>query len=146
MPQLQNCYGSIILHMQIMKNYQRLWNLKYMICKYIYAPQSPPLYYFRNLNDGLNFRCNSFQKRSNLLDAHSSENAISALSLTKEWRKCLEYLDNIKFTSVPTHAAYSHVVVAALKNNELDLGWSIFENMLGLLIILPIIEIGSFFF
>lgn len=68
--------------------------------------------------------------KQSVLDSTTAENSIFALSVTKQWKKCLELLQMIKFTASPTSAAYSRVIIAAFSNKEMEIGWKLMSEML----------------
>ncbi|XP_056636669.1 mitochondrial ribonuclease P catalytic subunit [Diorhabda sublineata] len=64
-----------------------------------------------------------------VLDSFSLENIIPAISLTSEWKKCIELLKEIEFTNIPNSHAYSCTVAAAFLNNEEQLAWELLEEI-----------------
>lgn len=60
-----------------------------------------------------------------LLDSYTLENTIQALSLTKNWRKCLELLNEFRISAVPTSGVYSAIIAAAFLHQEDDLGFKL---------------------
>ncbi|XP_044729425.1 mitochondrial ribonuclease P catalytic subunit-like [Chrysoperla carnea] len=75
--------------------------------------------------------CSLFEKKFDLLDAFSSENAILGLSLTSNWKQCLEHLNNIKLTGIaPNALVYSTIIAAAFINNDLDVAWELLREMI----------------
>lgn len=66
------------------------------------------------------------------MDATTCESLILVLSLTKEWRKCLKLLEDIKISSNPTAMASSAVVAASFRNQEPEIAWNILNYMSGL--------------
>lgn len=66
-----------------------------------------------------------------MLDSITTENVIHALSLTKDWKHCLELLKNLKLTVNPSAMAYSVIIRAAFDNNEDTVGWNLINEMIG---------------
>uniref|UniRef100_A0A1B6ES66 Mitochondrial ribonuclease P catalytic subunit n=1 Tax=Cuerna arida TaxID=1464854 RepID=A0A1B6ES66_9HEMI len=64
-----------------------------------------------------------------LLDSYTAEKAVCALSITKNWREYEELFKNIKLFYSPTQYVYSVVIKTAFKHRDLDLGWSLIEEM-----------------
>ncbi|CAH1971845.1 unnamed protein product [Acanthoscelides obtectus] len=64
-----------------------------------------------------------------ILDSYSLENAVLALSVTSQWKTCLDLLQDIKVTATPNAVSYSSIVAAAFSNKEEDLAWQILEEM-----------------
>ncbi|KAL4711134.1 hypothetical protein ACJJTC_009505 [Scirpophaga incertulas] len=52
----------------------------------------------------------SLYKKYNILDSSTCERLLHCLCSVKEWQKALKVLDNISFTTCPTHSAYSTLV------------------------------------
>lgn len=63
------------------------------------------------------------------LDSNTAEKVVLALSITKHWKEYVKLFEIIEKIYFPTSIAYSAVVKAAFKNNELKLGWSLMEEM-----------------
>lgn len=70
------------------------------------------------------------RQQHKILDSITLEGSIGALSLTHEWKKCLDLLNEIKVTTTPNGNAYSNIVSAAFLNNEESLGWSLLQEMI----------------
>ncbi|KAG8326651.1 hypothetical protein J6590_035745 [Homalodisca vitripennis] len=64
-----------------------------------------------------------------LLDSYTAEKAVCALSITKNWREYEKLFKNIKLFYSPTPFVYSVVIKTAFKHGDLDLGWSILEEI-----------------
>ncbi|CAG9861360.1 unnamed protein product [Phyllotreta striolata] len=75
-------------------------------------------------------RYNSLRKKYEILDSITLEGSISALSLTKDWKKCITLLEDIKLTKIPSNLSYSVTASAAFLNNEIDIGWSLLQQMI----------------
>lgn len=58
-----------------------------------------------------------------VLDSISLECCILALSVTSEWRKCVELMQEMRISATPTHATYSVIVAAAFVNGDEELAW-----------------------
>lgn len=56
---------------------------------------------------------------------------IQSLSLTRDWKKCLKLLDEMKIIALPTTLAPSAVAEAAFLNNEEELAWRLLIEILG---------------
>lgn len=66
------------------------------------------------------------------MDSITSESALLALSLTKNWRESLKLVDEIKYTcAVPNATAYSALVAGAFRNNEPKLAWKFMNEAIG---------------
>lgn len=66
-----------------------------------------------------------------VLDPKTNECLILALSVTNNWRECLNLLNNIKITANASNAAYNAIVCASFRNKDYELGFKLFEEMLG---------------
>ncbi|CAH1163414.1 unnamed protein product [Phaedon cochleariae] len=64
-----------------------------------------------------------------ILDSLSLENTILGVSMTHEWKKCLDFMEEIKITTIPNNISYSAIISAAFLNNEEELGWQLLEEM-----------------
>ncbi|XP_050502512.1 mitochondrial ribonuclease P catalytic subunit [Diabrotica virgifera virgifera] len=65
-----------------------------------------------------------------LLDSVSLENIIPALSLTSEWKKCVDLLKEIHFSATPTGEVYSSVAAAAFLNKQENLSWDLLREVI----------------
>lgn len=66
-----------------------------------------------------------------VLDSASSESALVAISLTKEWKTCLKLLDEIKLVGIPTDLCYSTIISTAFRNGDTELAWKLLNEMIG---------------
>lgn len=71
------------------------------------------------------------KEKHKVLDIASSECALAALSLTKEWKTFLNLLDEIKLMGIPTDLCYSAIVSTAFRNGDTELAWKLFNEMIG---------------
>lgn len=58
-----------------------------------------------------------------------AENIVEALSLTREWKKCVELLSHVKITDTPSKSTYCSIILKALDENNLDIAWSLMNEM-----------------
>ena len=75
-------------------------------------------------------------KLSNLLinkyqfiDPILAEHIIHALSLTREWAKCLELIELIKITAAPNLSTLVCVISKAMDENRIDVVWKLFNEL-----------------
>ncbi|KAL3265397.1 hypothetical protein HHI36_009603 [Cryptolaemus montrouzieri] len=71
----------------------------------------------------------NLRKSYPVLDVISLEHAILALSVTKEWRKTIELVDEIKKMNRPSSICFSAIIAAAFLNNEEKTAWMFFNEM-----------------
>ncbi|KAJ8929373.1 hypothetical protein NQ314_017954 [Rhamnusium bicolor] len=74
----------------------------------------------------------NLRKHYPVLDSFTLENVILALSVTNQWKKCIDLLQEVKITAIPKTLVYSSVISSAFLNNEERLGWKLLEEMLEL--------------
>lgn len=74
------------------------------------------------------FRYKDLSSRCPVFDSTTAENAILALSLTNQWRECLNVLEMHKFVCTPSGNVYSAIAKAAFKNNDEKQGWSLINE------------------
>ncbi|CAH0550785.1 unnamed protein product [Brassicogethes aeneus] len=65
-----------------------------------------------------------------VLDSFTIENLILGLSVTKEWKKCLELFEEIKITAIANNSVYSAFISSAFLNNEEDLAWQFLNELI----------------
>lgn len=53
-----------------------------------------------------------------VLDSKTCESLLHALCLIDEWKICIKLIDHIKFSSKPSHSAYSTLIAALFRNNK----------------------------
>lgn len=73
--------------------------------------------------------CKELIKKYKVLDGTTGECCVIALSLTDDWRIGLDLLENVKIASSPGAVAYCSLAVAAFKNNQPEIGWTLITNM-----------------
>lgn len=108
--------------------YKNLYNLtdeKEILTLYEYGLK------LRQFNLLFFFRCEGLRKTYKILDSYTLESIAAVVSLTKEWKQCIDILKEITRTSVPSAFVYNAVVSASLKNNEEQLAWGFIDEMLG---------------
>ncbi|CAG9770290.1 unnamed protein product [Ceutorhynchus assimilis] len=76
--------------------------------------------------------CMEIQRNNSILDSRTLENMALPLSLTKEWQKCFNIIQEIKRTSSVSTTVYSAVAASAFINNEEDLAWNLLNEVLSL--------------
>ncbi|RZC42647.1 mitochondrial ribonuclease P protein 3, partial [Asbolus verrucosus] len=73
---------------------------------------------------------NNIRKSYPALDALTLDNVIRAISLTTQWKHCIDLLEEVKVTATASATAYNAVISAAFVNNEDDLAWKLLSEML----------------
>nr|XP_023014613.1 mitochondrial ribonuclease P protein 3 [Leptinotarsa decemlineata] len=73
---------------------------------------------------------NDLREEFPILDSFTLENAVTALCLTSQWKKCLELMKEIEISTVPNQASYSALISAAFVNEEEDMAWQLLNEML----------------
>lgn len=77
-------------------------------------------------------RYSDIRKTHDVLDSITCENALIALSLTKNWKETMKLLDEIKCTcAIPSGISYSALVSAAFRNNQPKLAWKFLNETIG---------------
>lgn len=69
--------------------------------------------------------CNNIRLQYPVLESHSLQSVILVLSLTKQWRECLDLMEEIRKTASVSVLVYSVVAAAAFSNNEEKLAWEL---------------------
>ncbi|KAK9872163.1 hypothetical protein WA026_016217 [Henosepilachna vigintioctopunctata] len=64
-----------------------------------------------------------------ILDVVSIECAILGLSITKEWKKCLDLLQEASRIDQPSNTSYNAVIASAFLNGEEEIGWMLIKEM-----------------
>lgn len=65
-----------------------------------------------------------------ILDSHTAEKVVFAISLTKNWKTYDKLFRDIKQFYHPHGPVYSVVIKTAFRNGEIDLGWKLIEEMM----------------
>lgn len=71
----------------------------------------------------------ALMKKHQLMDLILAGNIIRALSLTKEWLKSIELLEQIKVTELPSVGVYSSIISKALDEDSLDVAWKLMNEV-----------------
>jgi len=74
--------------------------------------------------------CDEIRDNNPVLDSFTLDSMVSALSLTKEWKKCLNILEEIKITASPSTSTYSALIAAAFLNKEEELAWNLLKELI----------------
>lgn len=69
-------------------------------------------------------------KKHQTIDASLAENMIHALSITRNWSKCIELLPHIQFTDSAGSSTISCIVSRAIDEDRLDIAFKYVENLL----------------
>ncbi|XP_022913481.1 mitochondrial ribonuclease P catalytic subunit [Onthophagus taurus] len=65
-----------------------------------------------------------------VLDSITLENLICALSVTTSWKKSKDLLTQCKLTTIPTNNSYNSLTTSAFRNEDPELGWELFNEMI----------------
>lgn len=71
----------------------------------------------------------NLRKDHPILDPLTLESCIVALSLTCQWKKCVELIKEVEISSTPSSKTYGSIIAAAFINNEHDFAWNLLENL-----------------
>lgn len=74
-------------------------------------------------------RYDNLRKQYPLLNATTAEHAAMALSCTSRWKDAFELVDMIKLTHHPKSAVYTSLAVAAFRNGNNKLAYSVMEEI-----------------
>ncbi|KAH1018156.1 mitochondrial ribonuclease P catalytic subunit [Dendroctonus ponderosae] len=74
--------------------------------------------------------CSEMRTNNPILDSKTLDFIVRALSLTKDWRKCLEFMKEIKLTGFISTATYNAMAAAAFRNTDEKLAWSLLREAL----------------
>ncbi|KAL1501588.1 hypothetical protein ABEB36_006885 [Hypothenemus hampei] len=72
--------------------------------------------------------CKEITDNNPVLESRTLENMALALSLTKDWKQCLEIIQEIKRTAAVAGTVYDAVATAAFKHKEEPVAWNLLNQ------------------